>query len=100
SILKRTLERMKFKTITAADGNEALHVWNARRDEIGLLAVDLHMPGMDGIALLRSIRATSSDVPVVAFSGNISEEQRQELHGLGVHNVLAKPFLYEEFAEA
>ena len=94
----RALKLDGHETVEAGDGAAGLEA--LRDGAFDLLLSDIRMPVMDGISLLRRIRAEPSDVPVIAFTGNLGEEQRHELQNLGVRRILAKPFLYEEFADA
>ena len=56
------------------------------------LVVDLSMPRLDGIGLIRKIRAHGSELPVVAMMGVAPSEQVRELEELGVRHLLQKPF--------
>lgn len=52
----------------------------------------LSMPGVDGLTLVRRLRAGGADVPVIAMMGLASTEQVSELRELGVEHLLQKPF--------
>jgi two-component system response regulator ResD len=65
----------------AADGQAALEM--IRRMPVTLLLLDWHMPGMDGRALLRQIRALGFRLPVVVVSGQAREELNEDLGYLG-----------------
>jgi DNA-binding response OmpR family regulator len=63
SLYKEELTEAGYQVDLAADGSEALRkVEQARPD---LMTVDLRMPGMDGIELLRRVRAMHRDLPIV-----------------------------------
>jgi CheY-like chemotaxis protein len=62
-LYKEELTEAGYQVDLAADGSEALRkVEQARPD---LMTVDLRMPGMDGIELLRRVRAMHRDLPIV-----------------------------------
>jgi CheY-like chemotaxis protein len=75
--------------ITAASGAEAL--WLLERAGFDLVLMDLHMPGMDGIAALRAIRARHPGLPVVAVTGDLSPAAEADCRAAGFDGVLAKP---------
>lgn len=92
--LQRTLEDIGFKRIvTAADGESALEAVVSEHPD--LLILDLHMPGMDGFAVLDSLRAQLSDddfLPVLIVTGDKQWELRQRALSMGAKDFLNKPF--------
>ena len=63
------LEALGFDSIEAADGPSALRLFREEKDRIGVVLLDLTMPGMDGAATLDALRAIRPDVRVVVSSG-------------------------------
>ena len=55
------------------------------------VVLDVTLPGMDGVTVLRAIRALDQQLPVIVLSGNVSPEQIEQLWHLGVHDVIHKP---------
>ncbi|HEX5093848.1 MAG TPA: response regulator [Burkholderiales bacterium] len=93
SLVRITLERSgAYEVHSAGDGDQALHAARARAPQ--LLLLDLDLPGMDGIAALRGLRAVEGlrDVPVVFLTAAGPERMDDELRSLGVREVLGKPF--------
>lgn len=79
----------------AATAAEALTLCKAQ--QYGLLIVDLGLPDMDGLDLVRKLREANISTPVAAMSGpEIIAEQLPSLHTSGVIAVLAKPLDLEE----
>jgi len=76
-----------YDVITALNGRQALECIDSACPDIMLL--DIIMPGMDGLQVLRKLR-TFSDMPVIAFSAR-AENARKAL-SLGANDFLAKPF--------
>ena len=64
------------------------------------MVTDVMMPGMDGFALIRALRAIEPGVEIVASSGLAEIERRGELTALGVRTVLEKPFTPSSLFEA
>ena len=59
---------------------------------IGCLIVDLHMPGTDGLDLVKKLRAGAKTPPVILVSGRLDPAARRRAGDLGVRWVLEKPF--------
>ena len=66
-------ESLGFKVFDAYNGNHALALLDAR-PEIGLLFVDVRMPGMSGPELAEVVRKRRPDIKVVLTSGYVGEE--------------------------
>jgi DNA-binding response OmpR family regulator len=93
--LVRTLDRW-YDVEVAADGAAALA--SARRAPPDLVVSDVMMPAMDGIALVRALRADPalSKTPVVLLSARAGEEARLEGLATGADAYLVKPFSARE----
>jgi len=81
----------------ACSGIEALEILDQRRSEFGLLFTDVVMPGMDGIALAKAVRARWPDLPVVLTSGYSHVLAREGMHGF---ELLQKPYSIQELEAA
>lgn len=89
-LIKDFLEREGYQTLEAADGVEAMDIFYENRD-VALIILDVMMPRMDGWAVCREVRE-SSTVPIMMLTAR--SEERDELKGfeLGVDEYIAKPF--------
>ncbi len=89
SLVKTYLEREGLRVVTAPDGLAALRAFNELHP--GLIVLDLMLPELDGLALMRIIRERS-DVPIVMLSARAKVEDR--VYGIheGADDYLAKPF--------
>ncbi|MBV9242790.1 MAG: response regulator, partial [Acidobacteria bacterium] len=74
---------------------DAIGVFSQRRNEVAVVLTDLAMPYMDGTALIRALKKMQPELPIVAMSGLMSEEQTTEFKGLNVSAFLSKPFTAE-----
>ncbi|SCE24680.1 PAS domain S-box-containing protein [Streptomyces sp. DvalAA-14] len=81
-----------YTVAVAADGQDALD--QARRLRPDLILTDVMMPGLDGFALLRALRAdpATARIPVVFLSARAGEEAAVEGLAAGADDYLAKPF--------
>jgi two-component system KDP operon response regulator KdpE len=73
----------------AADGEEALVLWELRRPDLILL--DLGLPGLDGLGVLRHVRRDAT-TPVIVLSARGEERDKVEALDAGADDYLAKPF--------
>lgn len=80
-----------FQTFTASSGAEALE--RIREESIDLAILDIMMPGMDGIQLLREIKKFDADIEVVMASGCGTIESAIESMRLGAYDYVTKPIL-------
>ncbi len=89
--IERVLRQAGFETAQAADGFQAGALLFSFRPDV--MTLDLRMPGMDGIEVLRFLQRTVLPAPlkVVVLSAD-SEERLRQARELGAHAVLPKPF--------
>jgi len=78
-----------FAVETASDGAAAIAAVRRRRPALVLL--DIEMPGMDGVAALRGIRAIDPKIPVIMVTGNTSSRVAGEVIKDGAFSYLPKP---------
>ena len=90
-LVKDFLVQKDFSVIEAADGEEALAIFEEKKEKINLILLDVMMPKLDGWSVLRKIRQ-ESNVPVVMLTAR--GEEQDELFGfeLGVDEYISKPF--------
>lgn len=89
-----TLKEAVFSIDVADNGRQALHM--LEQGGYDLLVLDLGLPELDGISLLRQLRHQQNTIPVLIISARDSLDQR--IHGLevGADDYLCKPFSLEE----
>jgi two-component system response regulator CpxR len=87
--LSERLQRRKIDSIIAYDGEDALQ--QAERDLPEVIVLDLKMPGIDGIEVLRRIKKTHPSTEVIILTGHGSERERQMALELGAFAYLEKP---------
>ena len=88
-VVVRYLEREGYRTLEAADGRRARELIES--DPPSLVVLDLMLPGTDGLALCRWIRARSS-VPVIMLTARGEEADRIVGLEVGADDYVTKPF--------
>jgi CheY-like chemotaxis protein len=89
-----------YEVTGAADGPEALHL--ALPSDYDLIILDLALPRMDGIAVLRALRAEprTARTPIIILSASVGSEPREETLAAGADLFLEKPCLPDELEAA
>ena len=88
-ILQDYLRHNGFEIVSAFTGKEALFLW--QREALDLILLDLNLPDMDGLDLLREIRKTDQ-VPVIMVTARADEVDRLVGLELGADDYVSKPF--------
>ncbi len=88
-LVARNLEAHGYQVDPAADGATALARWEARRPD--LLLVDLGLPDVDGLEIIRRVRREAT-TPIVVLSARGREEQKVAALDLGADDYVTKPF--------
>lgn len=93
SVLKRGLAYEGFAVDTAASGEEALAL--ARQRLPDLVILDIMMPGLDGLEVLRRLRAADPQLPILMLTAR--DAPADEVKGLteGADDYVVKPFTFE-----
>ncbi len=94
--LKGWLQQDGYQVETAAGGPAAL----ARNAEsrFDIMLIDVKMPGMDGLTLLKKLKETDADIAVVMMTAHGAIQDAVEAMKLGAYDYLLKPFDLEEFS--
>jgi two-component system, OmpR family, response regulator MtrA len=98
-LVKAILERSGHEVVSASDGAEALASVRARKPDLAVL--DIAMPEIDGLEVLRRLRAdpTTSELPIVLLSARAQEADVQRGFAVGASAYLKKPFSPRELSE-
>ena len=90
-LIKDFLTKENYQTLEAADGEEALKVFQDNEAKIKLVLLDVMMPKLDGWSVLRQIRQISN-VPVIMLTARGEEQDQLFGFELGVDEYIPKPF--------
>jgi two-component system, chemotaxis family, chemotaxis protein CheY len=91
-----TLKEAGYDVIEAKDGLEALDKLQART--IDLMLVDLNMPNMDGISLIKEVRADAVNkfIPIVMLTTESQDVKKNEGRAAGATGWIVKPFKQDQ----
>ena len=87
---RRVLGRAKYRVHTCDNGSEALSM--LKKLSIDIVLLDLKMPGMDGIEVLKYISDLSDEILVIIITGYATVEAAVETLKMGAYDLLPKPF--------
>jgi EAL domain-containing protein (putative c-di-GMP-specific phosphodiesterase class I) len=96
--IARVLAGAGYEVITVTDGPSAIDA--LRQHDFDVILSDIHMPGMSGVELLRSVREHDLDVPVVLMTGDPQLQTATEAVELGALQYLVKPVPLEVLFKA
>jgi CheY-like chemotaxis protein len=91
-VLATMLRRLGLEVLEAEDGFEAVQLFEAHRDRVRVVMLDLVMPRLDGAHALRELRHLDPDLPVVLVSGYDLSEVTEALGDHEPSGFLQKPF--------
>jgi len=91
-LMSMSLENAGYQVIEANDGKDALN--KISNQDVHLIFVDVYMPNMDGIELIKNLKANPRYrlIPIVVLSKEASPERKQEGQAVGAKAWIVKPF--------
>jgi two-component system, OmpR family, copper resistance phosphate regulon response regulator CusR len=96
SFLRKGLEAEHYAVDIAPDGDEAR--WMASECDYDLMILDLNLPKLDGISVLRTIRPKKPSLPILVLTGRSRIEDRVQCLDCGADDCVIKPFSYTELS--
>jgi two-component system chemotaxis response regulator CheY len=95
-VVSFTLENAGYKVLIGIDGVDALQFLNG--NPIDLILTDFHMPNMDGISLIKEIRAKSDYqfVPILLLTTESQAAKKEEAKAAGATGWIVKPFVQDK----
>jgi len=95
-LLKTALTAQSWRVEEAIDGPEALDF--LRRNKVDLIVLDLGLPGLDGLDVIRRLREAGNVTPIIVLSSRDDEKGKVAALDLGADDYVTKPFGVEELA--
>src|SRR5689334_19615103 len=91
--LKKGLDEQGHSATVASDGNEGLEA--ARYYEFDVLVLDVMLPGLDGLSIVRRLRTAGSGAPILLLTARDSSEDLVAGLDAGADDYLTKPFSFK-----
>ena len=92
----KMLEKLGYAVLEAKGGKEAIDIYEAHKNEIDLVILDMIMPGMGGGETYDRMKEINPDVRVLLSSGYSIDGEATEILKRGCHGFIQKPFKMEE----
>lgn len=89
TVLADSLSQDRYRVVTAFNGKAALRL--AKKEEPDLILLDIKMPGMDGIEVLKKIKRMKKEIAVIMFTAYGTLETAREAMKLGAYDYVTKP---------
>jgi DNA-binding NtrC family response regulator len=93
------LEQAGYKMIEADDGQKAIDLYHAERENIGLVVTDVLMPRLDGLGLATHLHKEDPELPILLLSGHMLEEDLWA-EGNARLRYLMKPYRLQDLESA
>ena len=93
--IRKGLKEDGYAVDVASDGDEALQL--ALQEDYDAVVLDIMLPGMDGISVLKKLRSSRPDMPVMLVSARDSVSDKVRGLDAGADDYLTKPFAFDEF---
>ena len=94
NVLSLVINKAGYTTYTANDGRTGIEMLH--KESPAVVVLDLRMPGMDGIEVLKQIKKISSETPVIIITAYSRVQSAVEAIKLGAYDYLSKPFDNDE----
>ena len=98
-LLEKFLSRQGYQVLLAADGEQAIDGYCRHKTEIDVVLLDVGLPKVSGVDVLRKMKKENPDVRVVVASGYLDARMKTEMYRAGVKAFLDKPYLLPEMLE-
>src|SRR5262249_17771814 len=96
SFVRKGLEAEHYAVDVSVDGEQARAL--ASELEFDLIVLDLTLPHLDGVSILRFVRTRKPSVPILVLTGRNRVEDRVQCLDLGADDYLVKPFSFSELS--
>ncbi len=96
SFIRKGLEAEHYAVDTAPEGEQGRSM--ALEFDYDLLILDLNLPGIDGLAILKSLRQRKPSLPVMILTARSRVEDRVQCLDMGADDYLVKPFSFLELS--
>ncbi len=93
------LEKMGYEVLTAQSGKKAIDVYRKNRERIGLVVLDMIIPGMNGGETYDRLRKLNPDIKVLLSSGYSIDGEATKILERGCNGFIQKPFSMKQLSQ-
>ena len=94
-LIEAHLGKKNLQLVHAVDGYDAIEKFESNPD-IRLVLMDIQLPTISGLEVTREIRKTNQEVPVIATTANVFDEDRVACEEAGCNHFISKPINFSE----
>ncbi len=92
---RKEIREGRVEFLFAYSGEEALELWTSRQSDLVMILSDINMPGMNGLELLRRLKAERAVVPIYMISAYENESYQEQSRKLGADGFIPKPLDFQ-----
>jgi len=93
------VDKIGFSHIASADGPSAIETYKREKDKISCVLLDISMPGMDGLEVLRGLQEVNPAVKIALSSGHAFDEVASHFAGCSIAGFIQKPYHLEDLGK-
>ncbi len=97
-LIEAHLRKKNLQLVHAKDGDQAIELFRAQND-IKLVLMDIQLPKLTGLEVTQVIRETDPDIPIIATTANVFNEDREACEEAGCSYFIAKPINFSELLD-
>jgi CheY-like chemotaxis protein len=97
-LLEAHFMRANLEIIHASDGLMALELFRLHED-VALILMDIQLPGMNGLEVTRAIREINTEVPIIAATANVFDDDKTACLDAGCTDFVTKPINFQRLFE-
>lgn len=95
-IISKALKLYCNNVLVAGDGEDALYLYESNKDILDVLIVDISLPKISGIDVIKSIRKENKVIPIIITTAHTDKEYLLEALKLKLDSYIIKPFSFEK----
>jgi two-component system alkaline phosphatase synthesis response regulator PhoP len=96
NIISLNLQMEGYDVVSAVDGIQALHLFKQHQQQLGLVLLDVMLPGINGFELCLNFKSLAPQIPVIFITAKNQNTEKITGLKLGADDYLVKPFELEE----
>ncbi len=96
AIISKALDLYCNEVIVASDGEEALYFYENNKELLDVLIVDISIPKINGLEVIKKIRSTNKKIPIIVTTAHTDKEYLLESLTYQLESYIVKPFSFEK----